>query len=98
MCGTRLHIWTQVSDDWLKATTCISENVTISFKHEYRRPTLTSRCDVINIKNTFLGTIFDDLPISDVKMNLSKIFQNFKMAAILMSGRGFTPEIVPEFE
>ena len=49
-------------------------------------------------KNTFLGTISDDLPIFDVKMNLFEIFQNFKMAAILMSGRGFTPEIVPEFE
>ena len=29
------------------------ENETIAFKHEYRRPTLTSRCDVINIKRTF---------------------------------------------
>ena len=26
---------------------CIAENVTISFKHEYRGHTLTSRCDVI---------------------------------------------------
>ena len=52
------------------------------FKHEYRRPTLTSRCDVIsdviNIKSTFSGTISDDLSISDVKMNLSKIFRNFQ--------------------
>ena len=78
MCGTKLHIWTKLSDDWLKCATCISENVTISFKHEYRKPTLTSRCDVISdvidIKNTIMGIISDDLSISEVKMNLSKIF------------------------
>ena len=82
MRGARLHIWTKFSEDWLKTATCISENVTISFKHEYRRPTLMSRCDVIsdviNIKITFSGIISDDLSISDVKMNLSKIFRNFQ--------------------
>ena len=82
MYSTRLHIWTKLSDDWLKTATCISENVTISFKHEYRRPILTSRWDVIsdliNIKNALLGTISDDLSISDVKMNLSKIFRKFQ--------------------
>ena len=82
MCNTRLHIWTKFSDDWLKTVTCILENVTISFKHEYRRLTLTSRCDVIsdviNIKITFCGIISDDLSISDVKINLSKIFRNFQ--------------------
>ena len=44
--------------------------------------TLTSRCDVIsdviNIKSTLLGLISDGLSISDVKMNLSKIFRNFQ--------------------
>ena len=83
MCGTRLHIWTKLSDDWLKTATCISENESISFKHEYRKRTLTSHCDVIsdviNIKNTFGGIISDDLSISDVKMNLSKIFWKFQM-------------------
>ena len=78
----RLHIWTKFSENWLETVIYISENVTISFKHEYRRPTLTSRCDVIsdviNIKSTFSGTISDDLSISDVKMNLSKIFRNFQ--------------------
>ena len=82
MYSTRLHIWTKLSDDWLKTATCISENVTISFKHEYRRPTLTSRCDVIsdliNTKNTFCGIFSDDLSIFNVKMNLSKIFQKFQ--------------------
>ena len=39
-------------------------------------------CDVTsyvnNIKSTFSGMIFYHLSISDVKMNLSKIFQNFQ--------------------
>ena len=82
MCGTRLHIWTKFSGDWLKTATCISENVTISFKTEYRRPNLTSGCDVIidiiNIKNTFWRIISDNLSIYDVKMNLSKIFWKFQ--------------------
>ena len=58
------------------------ENVTISFKHEYRRRTLTSRCDVIsdvmNIKNTYYVIMCDVLSISYVKMNLSQIFRNFQ--------------------
>ena len=74
-------MWTKFSDDWLNPTSYIAENVTISFKHEYRRPTLTSRCDVIsdviNTKSTISGIISDDHSISDAKMNLSKIFQFF---------------------
>ena len=61
-------MWTKFSDDWLQTATCIAENVAISFKHEYRRPLLTSRCDVvsgvINIKNTFSGKISDDPSMS----------------------------------
>ena len=57
LCCGRLHMWTKFGDDWSKTATFIAENVTISFKHEYRRPTLTSRCDVIsdviNIRGTF---------------------------------------------
>ena len=71
-------MWTKISDDWSETVTCIAENVPISFKHEYRRPILTSRCDVINdvinIKITFSGIICNDVSISDVKINLSKIF------------------------
>ena len=47
LCWGRLHMWTKFGDDWWKIATCITENVTISFKHEYRRETLTSCCDVI---------------------------------------------------
>ena len=68
-------MWTKYGDDCSETATCITENVTISFKHEYRRPTLTSRCDVIsdviNIKSPFLGLILDGLSISNIKMNLS---------------------------
>ena len=28
---------TKFGDDWSKIVTCTTENVTISFKHEYRR-------------------------------------------------------------
>ena len=74
-------MWTKFSDDWLQTATCIAENVTISFKHEYRRPSLTSRCDVvsyvINNKNIFSGIISDNLSISVVKLYLSVIFRNF---------------------
>ena len=100
MCDARLHIWTKFSENWLETVIYTSENVTISFKHEYRRPTLTSRCDVIsdviNIKSTFSGTISDDLSISDVKINLSKIFRNFQNGRHLRSGRSFKPEVVPK--
>ena len=52
-------MWNKFGDDWSKTATCITEYVTISFKHEYRRPTLTSRCDVIsdviNINSPFFS-------------------------------------------
>ena len=75
-------MWTKFGDDWSETATCIAGNVTISFKHEYRRHTLTSLCDVIsdvmNIKNTFYAIICDVLCISYVKINLSQIFRNFQ--------------------
>ena len=78
-----LHMWTKFDDDWSETATCIAVNVTISFKHEYRRHTFTSLCDVIsdvmNIKNTFYAIICDVLCISYVKINLSKIFRNFQI-------------------
>ena len=66
----------------IKFCEAMSKHVTISFKHEYRRHTLTSRCDVIsdvmNIKNTFYVIMCYVLSISYVKMNLSQIFRNFQ--------------------
>ena len=65
----------------------------ISFKHEYRRHTLTSRCDVIsdviNIKNTFSVIICDVFFISGVKINLSQIFWNFQNGCHCESGANF---------
>ena len=48
MPWTILHKWPKFSDYWLKTSTCIAENVLFLLKHEYRRLTLTSHCDVIN--------------------------------------------------
>ena len=54
-------MWTKFGDDWSKTTTCIAENVTISFKHEYRGHTLTSRCDVIGDVIIMKIILVDDL-------------------------------------
>ena len=54
-------MWTKFGDDWAKTATCIAENVTISFKHEYRRETLTSRCDVIGDIIIMKIILVDDL-------------------------------------
>ena len=71
MSGSILHMWTKISDDWSKTMTYIVENVTISFKHEYRRLNLTSRCDIMSdvssVNNTLSVRICDYLFISDVK-------------------------------
>ena len=68
------------------------KNVTIAFKHEYRRHTLMSGCDVIieamNIKNTFYVLICDVLSISYVKMKLSQIIKN------LQNGRHFEVRVI----
>ena len=54
-------MWTNFSDDWSKTATCIAENVTISFKHEYRRHTLTSRYDVMGDVIIMELILVDDL-------------------------------------
>ena len=45
--------------------------------------------DVINLKSTFYGIIPDDLSISDVKMNLSKIFKYFQNGRHFQVWRAF---------
>ena len=54
-------MWTKFGDDWSKSVTCIAENVTISFKHEYRKHTLTSRRDVIGDVIIMKIILVDDL-------------------------------------
>ena len=62
----------------------------------------TSRCDVIsdviNIKSTFLGIISGDITISDVTINLYKIFRNFQNGRHFEVKANFEPEVVPEVE
>ena len=80
------------NDDIFACFLVIMKNV-ISFIKEYRRPTLRPPCDIIDdviiIKNTFLGIIWDDLFISEVKLKLFLIFPNFQ------NGRHF--ELVTNF-
>ena len=60
----------------------IMKNVVISYIKEYRWPTLRPPCDVIDdviiMKILFFGIIWDDLFISEVKLKLCSIFQNFQ--------------------
>ena len=53
-------MWTKFGDDWSKIATCTAENVTISFKHEYRRHTLTSHYDVIGDIIIMKNILVDD--------------------------------------
>ena len=61
-----------------------------------------SRCDVIshviNIKNIFWGLILNGLSISNVKMNLSRIFRNSQNILNIEVKRIFKSEGVPEVE
>ena len=52
---------TKFGDDWSKIVTCTTENVTISFKHEYRREIWQSRCDVIGDIIIMKIILVDDL-------------------------------------
>ena len=61
LCCGWLHMWTKFGDDWSKNATCIAENMTISFQHEYRGHTLTSRCDVIGDVIIMKIILVDDL-------------------------------------
>ena len=100
MCGSILHMWTKISDDWSKTMTCIVENVTISFKHEYWRLNLTSGCDIMSdvssVNNTFSVRICDYLFISDVKLSpevspeveyvtVEKIISNYARKSIFIT-------------
>ena len=80
------------NDDIFARFLVIMKNV-ISFIKEYRGPTFRPPCDVIGdviiMKNTFFCIIWDDLFISQVKVKLCLIFQNFQ------NGRHF--ELVTNF-
>ena len=69
-------------DDIYARCLVIMKNVIISFIKEYRGPILRSPCnvmdDVIIMKILCFGIIWDDLSISEVKLKLCLIFQNFQ--------------------
>ena len=72
------------NDDIFARFLVIMKNVVISFIKEYRGPTLRPPCDVIDdviiMKILFLSIIWNDLFISEVKLKLCLIFQNFQNA------------------
>ena len=83
-CSHNLMILMQrkFNDDIFARFLVIMKNVAISFIKEYIGPNLRPPCDVIDdviiMKNTFFGTIWDDLFISEVKLKLCLIFRNLK--------------------
>ena len=77
-----LHMHRKFNDDILARCLVMMKNVIISFIKEYGGPTLRPPCDVIDdviiMKILLFGIIWDDLFISEVKLKLSLIFQNFQ--------------------
>ena len=80
----------------------IMKNVVISFIKEYRGPTLRPPCDVIDdviiMENIFLCIIGDDIFISEVKLKLRLIFENFQNDRHFELATKFFQEVVPEVE
>ena len=74
-CSHNLMIpmYRKFNDDIFARFLVIMKNVVISFIKEYRGPTLRRH----HHENTFFGIIWDDLFISEVKLKLYLIFQNF---------------------
>ena len=77
-----IHMHRKFNDDIFARCLVIMKNAIISFINEYRGPTLRPPCDVIDdviiMKIPFFGIIWDDLFISEVKVKLCLIFQNFQ--------------------
>ena len=69
-------------DDIFARCLVIMKNVVISYIKEYSGPTLRPPCDVIDdviiMKILLIGIIRDDIFISEVKLKLCLIFQNFQ--------------------
>ena len=94
------------NDDIFARFLVVMNNVVISYIKEYRGPTLRPPCDVIDdviiMKILFLGIIWDDLFISEVKVKLCLIFQNFQngrhfeLAANFFYRKLFRKENIPE--
>ena len=90
---TSVHLHAQFNDHIIQCFRVIAKNVTISIKHDYRRPTLSSRCDVIGDVIIMEFIFVDNLHTVFLYMmsNLSYV-ENcniFKTDAILRSGQIF---------
>ena len=71
--------------------------------HEKRGPTLRPPCDVIEdviiMKILFVCIIWVDIIISEVKLKLCFIFQNFQNGRHFeLATKLFSPEVIPEGE
>ena len=58
---SRVHLHIKFSDHMLKRFRVIAKNVTLSIKHSYKRPTLSSRCDVTGDTIIMKFIFMDDL-------------------------------------
>ena len=89
------------NDDIFVRFSVIIKNVVISFIKIYRRPILRPPCDVIDdviIIQIFVGIVWDDLYIPEVKLKLCLIFQNFQNSRHFELIKNFLPEMMPEVE
>ena len=77
----KIHMHKKFNDDIFSRFLVIMKNVVISYIKEFRGLTLRPPCDVIYdvviMKILFFCIIWDDLFISEVKLKLCLIFQNF---------------------
>ena len=77
-----IHMHRKFNDDIFARCLVTMKNAIISFIKEYRGPTLMPPCDVIDdviiMKILFFGIIWDDPFISEVKLKLCLLFQNFQ--------------------
>ena len=75
-----MHLCMKIGEDIWKRSWITRENVLISFKHDYRTFTLSSRfdviTDVINMMKNFHEWIAYGLSIADVKLELYGILKN----------------------
>ena len=60
-------------------------HVIMNIEDNVRSPTVTSSLTSSTLKRVFVGVISAYLSISDVKLDIYKYFEIFKMAAILRS-------------
>ena len=75
----------------------IVKNVLISFIKECRELTLMPPCDVITMKNTLSGIIWDDFIISQVKLSsVFNILTFLKWPPFWGRDKLFLPEVIPE--